>query len=292
MVYTNKQKIANVNEALDKYWFLASQSAAQGTFDDTNRTNVPVETQNLVSGTNNYKVSAFTNEVLDILRLAALDSDGVEYDLVYQPFENIENFLQEYDTSVVGKPIYWTKNGDYIYIAPCPNYNYTAGLRAYVNRELSKYAYTSFTITIAAPGVITATAHGLSNGDAVLLITDGALPTGLTADSTIYYVSGKTDDTFKLSTTPALVGSTEITTSGSQSGTHYFVKVSTEPGIPVIHHDYIARYAAYKFLEQDHPKFSKIREELAMDRNEIQKFWHSRIKEDRTIMQTAKRAYK
>jgi hypothetical protein len=78
----------------------------------------------------------------------------------------------------------------------------------------------TFTITIASPGVATATSHGLATGDKVYLTTSGALPTGLSA-STTYFVSKIDADTFKLSTTLAnAVAATCINTSGSQSGTH------------------------------------------------------------------------
>jgi len=72
------------------------------------------------------------------------------------------------------------------------------------------------TITIATPGVVTWTAHGLANGTAVMISTTGALPTGLTPDFP-YYVVNATTNTFQLSLT---VGGAAIATSGSQSGTH------------------------------------------------------------------------
>jgi microcystin-dependent protein len=72
------------------------------------------------------------------------------------------------------------------------------------------------TITIASPGVVTWSSHGRQNGDPVKFSTTGALPTGLTADTT-YYIINKTANTFQLAATP---GGTAINTSGSQSGTH------------------------------------------------------------------------
>jgi hypothetical protein len=72
------------------------------------------------------------------------------------------------------------------------------------------------TMTIASPGVITWNSHGLSNGALVMLLTTGALPTGLTA-GTWYYVVGATTNTFQLSATS---GGSAINTSGSQSGVH------------------------------------------------------------------------
>lgn len=76
------------------------------------------------------------------------------------------------------------------------------------------------TITIATPGVVTWTSHGLWDGATVRFTTTGALPTGL-AVNTDYFVTKVDANSFKLSTTLAnQVAGTYITTSGSQSGTH------------------------------------------------------------------------
>lgn len=80
----------------------------------------------------------------------------------------------------------------------------------------------TFTVTIAAPGVVTWTAHGLLDGTKVTLSTTGALPTGLAA-ATTYYIVSKATNTFQLSLTK---GGAAITTSGSQSGVH---TVTTQP---------------------------------------------------------------
>lgn len=70
------------------------------------------------------------------------------------------------------------------------------------------------TITIATPGVVTWTAHGLSNNDVVKFSTTGALPTGLVAGTT-YYVRNKAANTFEVSATE---GGASINTTGTQSG--------------------------------------------------------------------------
>ncbi|MCS0459536.1 hypothetical protein [Rhizobium favelukesii] len=72
------------------------------------------------------------------------------------------------------------------------------------------------TVTIAAPGVVSWTAHGLAVGTALKFSTTGALPTGLTAGTT-YYVVNPTTDAFSVSATP---GGAAITTTGTQSGVH------------------------------------------------------------------------
>src|SRR3990167_1003190 len=53
------------------------------------------------------------------------------------------------------------------------------------------------TMTIATPGVVTWTSHGFSNGQALQIITTGALPTGLVAGD-VYYVVNSTTHTFEL----------------------------------------------------------------------------------------------
>lgn len=84
-------------------------------------------------------------------------------------------------------------------------------------------ATATVTITIAAPGVITWTAHGFSTAipQPVVFTTTGALPTGITS-GTVYYTvpSTVTTNTFSIATTIAnAFAGTTITTSGSQSGT-------------------------------------------------------------------------
>lgn len=74
------------------------------------------------------------------------------------------------------------------------------------------------TITIASPGVITDTAHGLLADAPVKFSTTGALPTGLTAGTTYYVLAaGLTTNSYSVAATP---GGTAIVTTGTQSGTH------------------------------------------------------------------------
>jgi len=90
-------------------------------------------------------------------------------------------------------------------------------------------SYRPFSVTIATPGVVTSDSHGLALADKVIFTTTGALPTGLSVETYYFvilgtYSDGSTDpDTFKLasSKTNAEAG-TAITTSGSQSGAHYY----------------------------------------------------------------------
>jgi hypothetical protein len=81
------------------------------------------------------------------------------------------------------------------------------------------------TITIASPGVISWTAHGLLTNTQVVFTTTGALPTGL-LPGVVYYVVSPATNTFSLALTP---GGSAINTSGTQSGTHTLTAPSTNP---------------------------------------------------------------
>ena len=73
-------------------------------------------------------------------------------------------------------------------------------------------------VTIAAPGVFTSLGGAvLGNDTAVTLTTTGALPTGLSVGAT-YFVVNYSAGTFNLSATR---GGAAITTTGTQSGSHY-----------------------------------------------------------------------
>lgn len=80
-------------------------------------------------------------------------------------------------------------------------------------------ASSTVSISIASPGVVTWNAHGLIANDPVRFSTTGALPTGITANTTTYYVVGAsiTTNTFQVSAT---AGGAAINTSGTQTGVH------------------------------------------------------------------------
>lgn len=83
-------------------------------------------------------------------------------------------------------------------------------------------AAATVTMTIAAPGVVTFTAHGITGACPIVFTTSDTLPTGITSGTT-YYVSPSsiTTNTFSVSSTVAnALAGTLITTSGSQAGTH------------------------------------------------------------------------
>lgn len=80
----------------------------------------------------------------------------------------------------------------------------------------------NFTITIASPAVVTATAHGLVVGDKFHVSTTGGFPTGISANTDYYVISaGFGANSFRFALSP---GGAAVNTSGSQSGTHTMFK--------------------------------------------------------------------
>jgi hypothetical protein len=262
-IYSKKSKIARLNNALDRYFSIAFSADRRGSFDDINNTSAPIESQTLVTATNKYKFSAFTNEIQNVLRMSVLNGQGLEVPLKHEVMDDIINFGEQYKTTVTGTPEYWTRLGDYVYLRPCPltgNFTAALGLKAYVERTSTKFDFNTITsISNGANALITApVVHGLVAGDTVIFETDGALPTGLTADTVQYFViaAGLTTVAFEVSTT---LGGAAVTTSSAGSGNHTFVKTSKVPGIPSIHHTYLARHASIPFLmEKSLPQLNSI----------------------------------
>jgi hypothetical protein len=98
------------------------------------------------------------------------------------------------------------------------------------NEWYTTRGYRECLVSIASPGVLTKDNHGLRTNDRVKLYTTGALPTGLAVE-TWYYVIYATDHTFSLAATR---DGSAITTTGTQSGTHYYAEEAQDRLIPSI----------------------------------------------------------
>lgn len=293
--YPIKNKVADINDALDWYFRLAFKTARGWEFDDSNETLPPIDTQNIVSGTNRYKVSSFTEKIINLIKLEILDSDGNGHDLIPETFDTLgtpvlgnasgviggsggSNFQDLYLDPSSGLPTHYCKFGDFIYLRPSPNYSETSGLKAYFNRPASKFEFVTFTVTQASPGVFTSTAHGLALNDTILLETDGTLLTGLSADTVYWIISGGlTADAFEVSTSK---GGSAVNTTSTQSGTHYFLKLNGEPGIPEIHHRFLVDYATHIFLnDMVQSKLGMLPRDIQIAEQEIKEFYSLRGKD-------------
>lgn len=157
-----------INFGLDWYYGLAFLHGKGLNFDDVNQTSPPIDTQNIMSGTNRYKLGAFTGKVVGILRVEILDSNGKGLSLDVDTMKELDNgemanesgrigwlstdtFQEKYVNASSGVPSSYIIYGDYIYLDKKPNYSYTAGLLIYFNRPAVYFVSTDTTKT---PGIV------------------------------------------------------------------------------------------------------------------------------------------
>lgn len=300
--YSFKAKMADINDALDWYFQLAFRAGLDWEFDDINQTSPPIDTQNIVSGTNRYKVSSFTEKIINLIRLEILDSGGTGHFLVPETFDTLgsssigitsgqisgivgDTFQELYLNAPSGTPTHYIKFGDFIYLRPNPNFNKTSGLKAYFNRPASKFNFVAVTAN-ADDTLTTSSAHGLSANDTVIFETDGTIPTGLTADTQYYVISsGLTTTVFKVSAT--LGGSAVDITNAQTSSNHAFLKTNGEPGVPSIHHITLCRKAALTYLSYiSSPKLGFLPQQVLLDEKTISDYFSNRDKDVRKRLST------
>lgn len=112
----------------------------------------------------------------------------------------------------------------------------TDNVRAsYLCRDLNT---STFTVTIASPGVLTVSTHPFITGDPVAFSTTGALPTGLVAN-TVYYVTATSLATNTL-TVSATLGGAAINTTGGQSGVHTIYSAALITNMGIAGDDYVS----------------------------------------------------
>lgn len=109
------------------------------------------------------------------------------------------------------------------------NYNYV-DLTAYVPGEIVSGTTTTCTISVATAAVIsTSGSHGLSVNDVLRFTTTGNLPGGISIQRHYFVKTVLSPTTFNISVSP-LASGIEVETTGSQSGTQSFSKVSGRVG--------------------------------------------------------------
>ncbi len=289
--YPIKNVISDLNDALDWYFSLFFKSAKN--IDDINESSPPIDTQNIVSGTNRYKVSTFTEKIINFIKLEILDSDGNGHELISEDIGHLGDTFQELylnTTAQTGIPTHYCKYGDFIYLRPTPDYSESLALKVYFNRPASKFEFILCTVT-AATDLINKTAHGLSAGDAVLFETAGTIPAGITAD-TIYYViaSGLTVDVFKVSTT---YGGSTIDITDTGTGNVYFIKLNIAPGIQETHHPHLITYVSKTYLNDNNQKLlGTLPTDVMLAEKNIREDYLVKNKDERNIMTLKQRCFR
>jgi hypothetical protein len=139
--YPKLSKTRDINNALAKYAQLAISSQGRWQFDDTNHTDYPIISTNLVSGQQDYSftVDENGNQILDIERVEIYDAAGIAHLLTPMDSHDLmDTAMTEYMKNG-GIPVKYDKTANGIFLYPASNYNYTNGLKIYTSRTPSYF---------------------------------------------------------------------------------------------------------------------------------------------------------
>ena len=149
------QITTRINAAFEKILPMLLMNSDRITWDDTNHTDLPVGTMNLVSGQSDYKIGHDDN-TLDILNLTAVRILPSSTETIYSELERMtlddESVLDAIspNSDITGVPSYFLENSDKLFLYPEPNYSATNGIQLFFAREQYYFVYTD---TTKEPGI-------------------------------------------------------------------------------------------------------------------------------------------
>lgn len=150
--YTLATKTRDVNNTFSHFNMIAQRSAGGWEADDTNQTDYPIITTNLVANQQDYSftVDQQGNQILDIYRVELANSSGIFSQLV--PLDEVDMdgvSLTEF-MKTPGAPMFYRKTANGIFLYAPTNYNYTNGLKIYYARTPT---YFTTSDTTKKPGI-------------------------------------------------------------------------------------------------------------------------------------------
>lgn len=142
------QFTGKVNNAVDDMTFLALTASGKWQFDDSNHTDYPFITTNLVLGQRDYTFTTDEqgNIILDIYRVMVKDEAGIYHAI--EPVDQQSDAVMDgfySGQNLTGIPSRYDKTGNGILLDAIPSYNSTNGLKMFVNRESSHFVVSDTT---------------------------------------------------------------------------------------------------------------------------------------------------
>lgn len=144
--YPIEDKTRRANMALSDFVGIALGSDDRWQFDDTNFTDFPIGTTNIVSGQSDY---AFDTSMLKVLKVELKNSNGDWIELTPIDRNDVTSPLSEIFANN-GVPMYYDKFANSAILYPTPNYSADDSLRVSYQRDGS---YFSSTDTTKQPGI-------------------------------------------------------------------------------------------------------------------------------------------
>ncbi len=147
---------SDINLALDDVWGFMFPLGGTWQLDDSNFTDYPIITTNIVSGQRDYSFTTdgSGNTILDIYKVVIKKSSSGDYEEIYPVDQQSEANMSDFfgsSTQPSGIPMRYDKTGNAIFFDVIPNYNATDGLKVYINREAS---YFTVSDTTKKPGFV------------------------------------------------------------------------------------------------------------------------------------------
>ena len=149
--YPLKVKTNYVNEALSHFFLLAIKAGGRFQVDDTNQTNLPIITTDIVASQPDYTFlvddSTPANQILDIRKIRIKDANGQWKEITQVDRETFN--VSDYE-NVEGTPEYFDLTGNSVILYPTPDYSSDESLEIYISRTPSYFVSTD---TTKEPGV-------------------------------------------------------------------------------------------------------------------------------------------
>tara|TARA_Y100000296_G_C5122078_1_gene230947 strand:- start:280 stop:1014 length:735 start_codon:yes stop_codon:yes gene_type:complete len=137
-----------INEAYFEITSLIIVSDGRWQFDDTNQTNQPVATTDLVADQRDYSVLSSlpltTQDWLEVDRIEILNRGGIWTRLPSRDKRDVQGPIEEI-YKVSAQPVFYDFEGTSIQFYPAPNYNSTGGIRIWFKRAPLLFASTDTT---------------------------------------------------------------------------------------------------------------------------------------------------
>ena len=170
------QFTSDVNLAIDSALHIIFRSGGTWNFDDSNHTDYPIVTANIVADQQDYSFTedGSSNLILDIHKVM-YKTDTTDYvTLTPRDQQRTTTVNDRFSNGETGTPVEYDKTANGIFLYPIPSLSVTNGLKLFINREAS-YFTASDTSTKAGfsglyhrylvlhPAYNYAMTHGLSN---------------------------------------------------------------------------------------------------------------------------------
>jgi len=139
--YDIKHKTRNINRAYDRAVSLILQADSRWEWEDTNKTDLPIATTDLVSGQRDYGIDT---TFLRITKILVKDIAG-NWQILIPVDENDPEGRDIIKEEGEGVPQKYIKKANSIFLGPKPNYSSTNGLKIHFQRNVDYFVDTDTT---------------------------------------------------------------------------------------------------------------------------------------------------